>query len=194
MQTLFNFFSPGTDDVMRALGRSAQDRKLSPLKELESLRSETVGKAVQEKISQALDISLVGIMLRAWKEYGEVKTALHDDPGNSAKTTLVPLLEHTIESSHDPSVSITRGGATLIKISFSVSLEILVEGLILKVQNGRIEEVEAGRFTASGTLSCEGVPLSVQKLQPLNLPGKFLIGAKEQADAEQEPAEPVLQS
>jgi hypothetical protein len=36
--------------------------------------------------------------------------------------------------------------------------------------------------------------LSVQKLQPLNLPGKFLIGAKEQADAEQEPAEPVLQS
>jgi hypothetical protein len=189
MLTIYSFFSPTKEDVMLTLQEAVKNVELSPVKELRSFHSGLVSKAVEDEMADVLDISLVGVMLRAWKKYEFLQKYLGKDAANTSETVLVPLLEHTIESSHDPYIQISRGNVPVIKITFSVSLEISVEGLILKLRSGRIQEIGAGRFVASGTLKCEGVTIVEKKSQPLNLPAGFAIGPKDEADAEEEPLE-----
>lgn len=121
------------------------------------------------------------------EKYELIRKYLGKDATSSSEAVLVPLLEHTIESSHDPYIQVSRGSVPILKITFSVSLEISVEGLVLKLRAGRIQEIATGKFTASGTLKCEGVTIVEKKSQPLNLPGGFAIRPKDEADTEEEP-------
>ena len=100
---------------------------------------EIVAKAVSEELAGLLDVSLVGIMLRAWSKYELVRKYLA-----SNETVLVPLLTHTIESTHEPSLDLTQANIVIKRVQFSVSLEIEVEGLVLKIGQGRIQQIEAG--------------------------------------------------
>jgi hypothetical protein len=187
MMTLYSFFSPTREDVMRALQQSPGKVGLSsPVKTLEPVHMGVVGTAVEEEMADLLDISLVGVMLRAWKKYELIRKYLGRGAAKNSEVTLVPLLEHTIESSHDPCIQVSRGNVPLIKITFSVSLEISIQGLVLKLREGRIQEIATGKFTASGTLKCENVTIVEKTSQPLNLPGGFTIGPKEESDAEGE--------
>jgi hypothetical protein len=187
MLTIYSFFSPTKEDVMRALQETAKNVALSPVKELESFHTDLVSNAVEAEMGNLLDISLVGVMLRAWKKYELIRKYLGKDATKSSEAVLVPLLEHTIESSHDPYIQVSRGNVPILKITFSVSLEILIEALVLKLRSGRIQEIATGQFTASGTLKCESVTIVEKVCQPLNLPGRFAIGPKDESDAEEEP-------
>ncbi len=186
MPTIYEFFAPAKEDISRALQQVGRNVELSPVKELKSLHAGLVAKAVEEEMANLLDISLVGVMLRAWKKYELVRKYLGKGAANRSETVLVPLLEHTIESSHDPYIQISRGNVPILKITFSVSLEILVEGIELKLAAGRIQQIAAGKFTASGTLKCEGVTMVEKKSEPLNVPAGYTIAPKDEADTEEE--------
>ncbi len=185
MPTIYEFFAPAKEDISRALQQAARDVELSPVKELKSFQAGLVAKAVEEEMANLLDISLVGVMLRAWKKYEMVRKYLGRGASNSSETVLVPLLEHTIESSHDPYIQVSRGNVPVLKITFSVSLEIAVQGIVLKLAAGRIREISTGRFTASGTLKCEGVTIVEKESKLLNLPAGYVISAQDEADAEE---------
>jgi len=169
MQTMYEFFSPDRREMADAVGRWAQNEG--------SLTKDLIGKAVSEEIAGLLDVSLVGVMLRAWSKYALVRKYLA-----TSETALIPLLDHTIESSHEPSLDLARANVVIKKVQFKVSLEIAVEGLVLKIGGGRIQRIESGNFTASGSLECEGVTLAEKKLKPLNIPGSYVVSAKDSAD------------
>jgi hypothetical protein len=160
--TLYEFFAPGKGQITQVAEKWAQH-------ELPVAR-EIVAKAVSEELAGLLDVSLVGIMLRAWSKYELVRKYLA-----SNETVLVPLLTHTIESTHEPSLDLTQANIVIKRVQFSVSLEIEVEGLVLKIGQGRIQQIEAGNFTASGSLDCEGVTVAEKKLRPLNIPASYRI-------------------
>lgn len=67
MLTIYSFFSPTKEDMMRALQEAAKNVELSPVKELGSFHTGLVVKAVEDEMADLLDIGLVGVMLRAWK-------------------------------------------------------------------------------------------------------------------------------
>jgi hypothetical protein len=186
MLTIYSFLSPPKEDVTRALQEAANKDRLSAVKELGALGASLIGKTIEDEIADLLDISLVGLMLRAWKKYELVRKYIGKGAPETAEKVLVPLLDHTIESSHSPYIQISRAGVPILKIKFSVELEIAVEGLILKLGSGRIQEVTASRFVASGSMKCEGVTIVEKKSQPLNLPASFAVAPEDEADREEE--------
>lgn len=183
MLTIYNFLLPAKDDVIRAVDYASKHVSLSPMPELHSFSAKVVGGAVEQEVSGLFDISIVGLMLRAWKSYSVVSKYLGADTPNPREIVLVPLAEHSIESTHQPYIQVSRGGAPLLKIKFTASLEIAVEGLVLKIQSRRIREVAAGSFTGSGILKCEGVTIVERKSRPLELPAEFEIQDQDEASA-----------
>jgi hypothetical protein len=158
------------------------DPQVPAAKTLGSLSALT-SKAIEDEVSNLFDVSLVSIMLRAWKKYEVVRKQLRGNGASSSEAVLLPLVEHSIESEHKPYVQISRGETPLFKITFSASLQLSVEGLVLKIRDRRIREIAAGRFYASGTLKCEEVTICEKHSEHLNFPGSFAVGSKDEADA-----------
>lgn len=183
MQTMYEFFSPAPGDVVKALDHAAGGAKLAA-----SVPAGLIRSAVEDELKDLIDISLIGVMLRAWKKYELVRKYLGQNAPQTAETKLVPLLEHTIESSHEPYIQVLRANVPIVKVKFKVSIEIAVEALVLRVRAGRIQEIAAGRFIASGSLGCEGVTVAEKSLKPLNIPAGYSIGSKDEADSEEEDA------
>src|ERR1700688_3983269 len=82
MPTIYEFFAPAKEDISRALQQVGRNVELSPVKELKSLHAGLVAKAVEEEMANLLDISLVGVMLRAWKKYELVRKYLGKGAAN----------------------------------------------------------------------------------------------------------------
>lgn len=109
--------------------------------------------------TKLLDIKLKDILLSAWGKYSEVQKFLDKDKFGTDEVFMVPLAEHTITSEHHPKIEIRMGEIYLGKIDFDLELNLSLSGIILKISQGNIQEVKAGKCVSNGTFSCEGIPL-----------------------------------
>lgn len=168
MLTLNSFFEPSRDDIIRA----AKSRS----KEVQAVLLGPFEQTLHEEAQNALNISIPGILVRAWSQYDDVKKHLVADA-----TSLLPLVEHSIVSNHEPYVQISRAGTPLFQVHFGVTLTMAIEGLVLKIRSHRIEQIAAGKFTASGELQCEGVTIGKKESKPLAIPGSYVITPEDDA-------------
>ena len=175
MPTLNEFFAPSPDDIARALKSASTSPAFAPIRDFEAAAAGSLSSTVHEEVQGVLDVSIAGILVRAWSKHEEVKKQLAADG-----TSLVPLLEHTIESSHSPYIQVTRSNLPLFRINLSIKLEVAIEGLILKIRDHKVQEIAAGKFTASGTLSLEGVTMVEKKSKPLDIPASYKIRQEEE--------------
>ena len=84
---------------------------------------------------------------------------LDEEKYNSDETFLIPMVEHTIISEHHPKIEIRIGDVYIGKIDFEVNLKLWLSGIILKINQGKIQGVKAGRCKSSGVFLCEGITL-----------------------------------
>jgi hypothetical protein len=175
MVTIRQFLCGNPETIDAAVHDLALHVRVAALEDSRSPLWETFGASVKERLAELLDISFVDVMLRGWQKYALIRKYTSADAAPSDETILIPLSEHTIHSEHNPHIEILRGGRELARISFSVIIELHLDGFVLKIRNRRIEEVQAGRLTASGGLKCEGVTLAEKELQPVELPGSIRL-------------------
>lgn len=62
------------------------------------------------------------------------------------------------------------------KIPFQVDLALVLKGVVLKIQAGRIKTVRTGSCQARGSLKCENLLLLEKKTQVIELPGLIDLG------------------
>lgn len=123
------------------------------------LNWEKVYSEIMETSSRLLDTKLKTILENAWEKYSEVKKFLDKEKYNTNEVFLIPLLEHTIVSKHHPKIEIRLSEVHLGNIDFEVILTLFLSGIILKISEGKIQGVKAGKCKSKGTFSCEGVVL-----------------------------------
>jgi len=109
--------------------------------------------------SKLLNINLKEILEGAWKKYNEVEKYLDEDTFNTDETFLIPLVEHTVDSEHYPNIEIRIGDTYVGKIDFELRFRLVLSGIILKISQGKIQGVKAGKCKSSGIFSCEGITL-----------------------------------
>jgi len=68
-------------------------------------------------------------------------------------------------------------GAFNKKIVFDISAEFKLKGLMLKIENGKIVEVEAGSCEGSGEIKVEEHELLHKDFGPTSMPGKVGLGS-----------------
>jgi hypothetical protein len=125
------------------------------------------------KICDLLEIRVDGVLLAAWKKASEIRTVLEKSRQTPEETTYVELAEHTINSEHKPSIDVKLRGAKLKTIALLVHLGFNLQGFVLKIKNGSIIEMQAGKCDVKGTIKFSGLTIAEKKLAPIKLP--FII-------------------
>lgn len=126
-----------------------------------------------EKIEQLLDIKIPSIFLSSWKKSEEIKKILEESIKSPEEKFEINLSEHSITSAHKPYIEVMFKNVPVYKIEFDLNLTFTLEGFMIKIQNGKINEIGSGVCKAQGTLSWEKIQLLEKKLEPIKLPGSI---------------------
>jgi len=123
------------------------------------LKWKTVSRELNGSAKELFNIKLKDILESAWKKYKEVQKYLGDEQAGNNEIFLVPLVEHTVSSEHHPKIELRSDGVLLGEINFTVHLKLFLSGVILKISQGNIQGVSAGKCKSEATVLCEGVTL-----------------------------------
>lgn len=129
-----------------------------------------------KKIADILDIGILDIMVMAWNKYRILLKYADREKYPPDETFLVPLAEHTIKSEHCPSIEILINGNPIGKINFNITVSLMVEGIILKIQDGKIKEITTGTCKGKGTVMCENIVILEKQTESISLPGSIDLG------------------
>jgi hypothetical protein len=109
-------------------------------------------------LDELLEIDLlVGVFLPAWRKHPDLQEYRDLDRHPPEETALVPLVEHSIITSHAPTIEPTLASQSLGEIEFEVEGEFLIKGAILEVRDAKIMKVRIGGIDGTGTLGLAGV-------------------------------------
>lgn len=178
--TLADFFLQGDApreplDELEA-GAVVSDLRARLTRQFDGMRWSAVWDAVKDQVEKLLDVRFVDIFLGAWTKYQALRKYCDPSQYPPDETHLVPLLEHTITSTHEPAIEITIGDAFRETIPFQIKLSLKLSGMLVQVRAGRILKVYAGRCQGDGSLQCSGVTLIERKTAEVHLPGMMDLG------------------
>ena len=134
--------------------------------------------AVARHLADMLDISMLDVFLGAWTKAYALRKELEKSVSAPGKDFFLQLAEHEIASKHEPYLALLKDGAEIGRLKFSVSLEIVVQAAMLRIRDGAIQEIEAGRVKGKGTVKCGRVKILEKALEPISLPGSIAVGPR----------------
>jgi hypothetical protein len=122
------------------------------------------------KICELLDIKIPDIMMTAWKKADALRQALADSKADPERSIYLDLAEHSIDYETKPFIDVKIKGASVKKITLTVTLNLKLKGFTLKVQNGAICEIQTGSCEGKGTIKYDKLPIAEKKLSPIKFP------------------------
>jgi hypothetical protein len=180
--TLIQFFSLQNEallpDRLSTLESSGQ---VSAVKEAAEKQAKGVGwgiikDQIFEKLKDLLAVGIPDILVAAWNKYEILLKYLDREKYPPNESFLVPLAEHCITSEHHPYVEILVNDQPVGKIGFDIKVALTLEGIILKIQDGKIKEIFTGTCKGKGTISCDNVLILEEKTEAVPLPGSIDLG------------------
>jgi hypothetical protein len=131
---------------------------------------------IVEKIADILDVSIPGIMVGAWNKYKILVKYADSEKYPPNETFLVPMAEHTVKSEHNPYIEILINGKPVGEINFNITVSLILKGIILKVQGGKVKAINTGTCKGKGTLKCENIVILEKETRSISLPGSIDLG------------------
>lgn len=129
-----------------------------------------VDDVLADKVLEMIDMPLVGVLVSGWKKYREVEKAADSGDGE------VSLARHTFKSEHHPYLEIRIKGVPVEKFNFTVVVELILEGFVVKIQGRKITAVETGTMKGQGSLALESSVILEKEFGAVQLPGIIELG------------------
>ncbi len=131
---------------------------------------------ILKRVNDLLDIRVVNILTGAWNKYRELIKYADRSKESPDETFLVHLIDHTIKSLHNPYVLILVNNKEVGKVHFEIAVSLALEGIILKIRDGKIKEISAGSCKGKGTIKCENFLLVEKETETLTLSDSLCFG------------------
>ena len=158
-------------------GAEIEELKARMTKELRGLSWSSVFPKILEKSKELLDFELPELLARVWRKHLELQEYRDKEKHPPDETCLVPLVEHTISSDHEPSVEITLKSKLMdipsMTVPFKILLSLTLEGVVLKIRDGKIRAFQIGTCKGSGSIGCAGLTLLAFEEKRYALPGSI---------------------
>jgi hypothetical protein len=141
------------------------------------------------KICELLDIKIHDVLLTAWKKAEALRQALAESKLDPERSIYIDLAEHSIDYETKPFIDVKIKGASVKKITLTVTLNLKLKGFTLKVQNGAISQIQTGSCEGKGTIKYDKLAIAEKKLSPIKfplmikIPNLFSASAVDQDDA-----------
>lgn len=172
LRTLFEI--PGEGDPARLPDGWKQFRgKLA--EEVKGIKWVAAMPDLTSKIAELLDVKVPALLLPTWKKAVEIKTRLAESHAAPEKTFYEELAGHTISISHHPYITVLLASKTVKTVEFTVTASLTLNGFVLKIQKGEVQEIRTGSCQAEGTLEGLGLLLAKKELAPLYFPGSIQV-------------------
>jgi len=175
-------------DATQAMG-AAKRQELEASQAATALKEEVAKKsklirwsAVQdvlfEKTVEALDIPVLTFLLPAWKKYREIVEFADTEKHPANEVNLVSLADHTVKVEHHPYLQVTYRGIEIpkAKLEFTLMGDLTLEGVILKIQNGKIKAIQGGAVKWGGELLLENRSVLKKESRSYDLTGSLELG------------------
>jgi hypothetical protein len=188
--TLYDFF--GWDKIsltdeqlsITGAGKAFDEIRDRVSKEASSLKSLVTKEWIASELGSLLkQIRLVDIFVGAWNKSRELRK--YSDPKKYPpdEANFVPLVEHTITSTHHPYLEVLINNSPVRKVRLEVIVKITLQGAVLKIQGGKIKEIRSAAGRGEGEIGIEGAELSKTEPKSFSLPGVIDMGDGEMIEA-----------
>jgi len=128
------------------------------------------------KLIDALGDKIPDIVGEAWSKYEELKEFTDKDKYPPEKPFPYDFDKHTITSEYNPYIEISLKNTPIKeKIEFNIALSLIISGINLEIQGGRIMKVQFGSCKGRGVIKCKGIEVvkkdtgTFKLLEPISL-------------------------
>ncbi len=169
----FFLSTPKKEEIFSALKASESINLLKRdfLKRAEGIKRETAFAELEERVKELLDFSFVDVLAQALKKYAALQKYTDKEKYPPNKVVLAPLGVHEIKSVHHPYLEVLVDDHVLGKIVFDLVITLRLEGLILKIQDGKIREVRTGKCAGKGVFKLKDLVIFQKESREIPLPG-----------------------
>ena len=129
------------------------------------------------RFGELLNVSLVDILSGSLQKYVELLPYTDRSkypPQDSVNKTLKKI---TIDSKHSPKIEVMLNEQPVLRIEIKVTLSLIIESLVLRIQNGKIMEIKTGKVHAEGAVKFGDTVLVEKKSAPIPFPGSINFGS-----------------
>jgi hypothetical protein len=178
--TLNRFFSSETELSVKKLMKADSRDNVADLKKKLTQEVKVVWPVacgfILKEFMEILNMKVSDVMIAAWNQYKALVQYTDEKKYPPGESYLVPLAKHTIESIHKPFLEILVNHHPVGKINFEIIISLAVEGIVLKIQDGKIMEVRTGSCKGGGSIKCEDKLILKKETGPFSLPGLISLG------------------
>jgi hypothetical protein len=112
------------------------------------------------------------ILAESWKKGKTLLQYCDKEKYPPDKKSLVPILQHTIKTSHEPSMEVSIHGQPIGSLTVKLEASFLIKGGMLEVQDGKIKKILTGDIEGTCRLQFMGVPI-MEKKTVFRIPGEY---------------------
>jgi hypothetical protein len=178
VETLRGLFFPVETDLsaesQKTLDASEKLRELRRKLETQSrgIRWPDTFQQIGGKLGELTDVRILeDIFIKVWNKARLFQKYLDPDKYPANETIEIPLLEHTVTSTHRPYIEVRFNETLIDRIDFEVTVTLELKGAVLEIQGGKITKLQSGECKGKGELRCEGLLLASEDFKPIKLPG-----------------------
>ena len=178
MVTLNQLLLPPADELSDRIKDALEDEGLrlqGKAGKLPMLGWSMMHSALATRVTSLLDIKIVDVLAGAWNKSFMLRQQMEKSRSTPGKDVFVQLSEHKIASTHEPSIALMKNGQEIKRLKFPVSIELVLQGAVVRIRDGEIQEVQLGKVKAKGTVRCESVLLAQKELAPIEIPGTLKV-------------------
>ena len=134
-----------------------------------------IAREVGEKVEDLLRVDVADVLSSAWSQVRKLQKFRDKNRYGPEETIFVEMARHSVRSVHRPAIEIVLNDVAVGRITFEIDLRLELEGVILKIREGKIREIEAGRCWGKGTCKCGDVTLMTKETPKFDLPGRVTL-------------------
>lgn len=133
-----------------------------------------VANEIALELGESISNPVSDVLIQAWTDSGVFTRLWDPDSFDPEAVTRLALLEHSVAFEKSPSIEIMLNEKPLIEIVLDIALTLNVEGIILRIQDACLQQINPGTCTGSArvstTLAGREFVLVDKESEPVHLP------------------------
>ena len=177
MLPLVDLFMPD-EEALAAGIKEALAKKgllLTMGKSLVSFGPGAMAESLAKQIRPLFPDDISDVFLGAWNSAVTVRQYLDKSAQSPGKEMFLQLAEHKIVSNHEPHVALMKDGVEIAKIPFAASIELAMQGVVLRLRDGEVQDIQTGRVKGKALLKCFGAVVLRKEIEQMPIPGTIRI-------------------
>ena len=134
---------------------------------------EAMTKAVEQAMEEIFETSVGDVLQESWEKVDGLMEALKHSREHPDTVAFVPLMDHSVGSTHSPKIDLFVGQKRLAELALQIELNLHLKGVALELRGGRIVGLRSGHCAGEGVCSLGGKSLIERKTPDIALPGRL---------------------